>query len=588
MCVRKCGGLVWLPWLLAVSGAVSGAPVRAGTGTAFVVHQDGYLLTSAQVVRQAVRVEVSLGSRQWTAAILASDDQLDLAILQVQAHNLPALPLGEAAEPAAGAVLQAWGIGESDTSSERLKPLPSALESVSAAAAGRLLLLDLPVTAGHLGGPVANAKGEIVGVLSGKLSATRPATAAAVPAGAAVAFLREQEVPYVPAVTGTASEALARVAGSVAKVTCYTEGSGITSPAKPGPEPKPLPVPETRPAPELKPVPDSRPVAGGLAAKAGPTFAKPAAPVLCVAFARDGQSLVLGTQDGEVFRWRLTAGSSSSGRFKPDRQTRCEVQAAAFVPGADRFAVTGLGARPTMLKGDCEFDRNLPIVGSEVMSLSWTEDGAYWAAAGYGDVMVDENGRKEKRFRTYVAYGDGRKCDLSDGRMWAGELRILHLAHAPDNKTLAMAFSDATVRLMPRDAEGKPARDLTVLKAVGGAARCVAYLPSGVLLSGSEDGTVSAWATSTATRQTLFKEPLGRAVCALAGSPDGRWLAVAVGAPAATTGAIHLVEAATGKLVASIALDSACPAVAWSADGKQLAAAVGKTAQLWTLSAVAE
>jgi hypothetical protein len=68
-------------------------PTRASSG--FVVNADGYLLTSAHGVKDAGKIEVTLGSKTYEATLVRLDEKHDLAILRIDAKELPSLPLAD-------------------------------------------------------------------------------------------------------------------------------------------------------------------------------------------------------------------------------------------------------------------------------------------------------------------------------------------------------------------------------------------------------------------------------------------------------------------------------------------------------------
>ncbi|MBC8876426.1 MAG: trypsin-like peptidase domain-containing protein [Planctomycetes bacterium] len=65
-----------------------------GTGTAFVVSSDGYLVSCAHVVEGATRIEVTLADKKYPARVVDWNKQRDLALLRIEASGLPELRLG--------------------------------------------------------------------------------------------------------------------------------------------------------------------------------------------------------------------------------------------------------------------------------------------------------------------------------------------------------------------------------------------------------------------------------------------------------------------------------------------------------------
>jgi serine protease Do len=146
-----------------------GAPAQPsrGQGSGFIVSADGLILTNAHVVRDASEVTVKLTDRrEFVAKVLGSDPKTDVAVLRIAAKGLPVVPLGGARDLKVGEWVLAIGS-------------PFGLEnSVSAgvvSAKGRSLpddsmvpfiQTDVAVNPGNSGGPLFNARGEVVGINS--------------------------------------------------------------------------------------------------------------------------------------------------------------------------------------------------------------------------------------------------------------------------------------------------------------------------------------------------------------------------------------------------------------------------------------
>src|SRR5689334_646900 len=93
---------------------------KGRSGTAFVVHKDGLLVTCAHVVRGAMEVEVRLGKDTFPAKVIATDQIRNLAVLQVKAKDLK--PLVMRVEPGAlGQEVRAIGFPLTMTLGEGLK-----------------------------------------------------------------------------------------------------------------------------------------------------------------------------------------------------------------------------------------------------------------------------------------------------------------------------------------------------------------------------------------------------------------------------------------------------------------------------------
>ena len=141
------------------------APVF-GAGSGFIVSPDGVILTNAHVVQNADEVTVKLQDRrEYRAKVLGSDPRTDVAVLKIDAKNLPVTPIGKSTSLQVGEWVLAIGS-------------PFGLESTVTAgvvsATGRSLdegavpfiQTDVAVNPGNSGGPLINTRGEVVGINS--------------------------------------------------------------------------------------------------------------------------------------------------------------------------------------------------------------------------------------------------------------------------------------------------------------------------------------------------------------------------------------------------------------------------------------
>ena len=147
-------------------------PVR-GEGSGFIVSPDGIVLTNAHVVDGASEVIVKLtDKREFRAKVLGSDPVTDIAVLRIDAKNLPTVHLGHAADVRPGewvlAIGSPFGFENSVTAgivSANRRPLPGG-GSVP------FIQTDAPVNPGNSGGPLFNTAGDVVGINSQIYSAT--------------------------------------------------------------------------------------------------------------------------------------------------------------------------------------------------------------------------------------------------------------------------------------------------------------------------------------------------------------------------------------------------------------------------------
>lgn len=134
-------------------------------GSGFIINSDGLILTNAHVVRDAKQVTVKLSDRrEFQAKVLGSDPVTDIAVLKIDAHDLPTVRLGNSDGLAVGdyvlAIGQPYGFEESATAgivSAKGRSLPGD-------AAVPFIQTDVAVNPGNSGGPLFDSRGTVVGI----------------------------------------------------------------------------------------------------------------------------------------------------------------------------------------------------------------------------------------------------------------------------------------------------------------------------------------------------------------------------------------------------------------------------------------
>ncbi len=139
--------------------------VQRGVGSGFIISDDGYVMTNAHVVEGADEVTVTLTDRrEFKAKVLGADKRSDVALLKVEARNLPSLRIGDSNKIRVGEWVIAIG---SPFNLENT--VTAGIISAKARDTGEYLPLiqsDVAVNPGNSGGPLINMRGEVIGINS--------------------------------------------------------------------------------------------------------------------------------------------------------------------------------------------------------------------------------------------------------------------------------------------------------------------------------------------------------------------------------------------------------------------------------------
>jgi S1-C subfamily serine protease len=142
----------------------------SAVGSGFVVRPDGYLITCAHVLRSAAAIQVVIGGKTYSAALVARDDLHDLALLKVEARGLPTLPLGDSERVASGDEVRVLGYPLASELGDSAKIFRGKVSGGVSQTDPNLIQTDAAVNPGNSGGPLVNDRGEVVGIVSAKLA----------------------------------------------------------------------------------------------------------------------------------------------------------------------------------------------------------------------------------------------------------------------------------------------------------------------------------------------------------------------------------------------------------------------------------
>lgn len=150
-------------------------PVRQGQGSGFIFTPDGKIMTNAHVVEGASAVRVTLpDGRQYDGKVVGADSLTDVAVVQIDAENLPTVQLGnsDTLVPGEWAIAIGNPLGLSNTVTAGIISATGRASNEIGAADKRVSFIqtDAAINPGNSGGPLLNAAGQVVGVNTAVIS----------------------------------------------------------------------------------------------------------------------------------------------------------------------------------------------------------------------------------------------------------------------------------------------------------------------------------------------------------------------------------------------------------------------------------
>lgn len=142
-------------------------PDRHGAGSGVIISQDGYIVTNNHVVGQADEITVKLNdSREFKGRIIGTDETTDLALVKIDAKNLPAIKIGNSDNLRLGQWVLAVGNPFNLTSTVTAGIVSAKARSLGANGVESFIQTDAAINAGNSGGALVNELGELVGINS--------------------------------------------------------------------------------------------------------------------------------------------------------------------------------------------------------------------------------------------------------------------------------------------------------------------------------------------------------------------------------------------------------------------------------------
>lgn len=143
--------------------------VERGSGSGFIISSSGQILTNSHVVDGADKVTVTLkDGRTFDGQVLGEDPVTDVAVIKINANNLPTIPLGnsEVLQPGEAVIAIGNPLGLNNTVTSGIISATGRSSSDIGASDKRVdyLQTDAAINPGNSGGPLLNARGQVIGM----------------------------------------------------------------------------------------------------------------------------------------------------------------------------------------------------------------------------------------------------------------------------------------------------------------------------------------------------------------------------------------------------------------------------------------
>ncbi len=142
---------------------------QKGTGSGFIINQEGYILTNEHVVHKADEIKVSLSDgREFEGKVVGSDISSDMAIVKIEADHLPIVTLGDSDNLRVGEIVIAIGNPYGLQQTVTMGVVSAKGRSIPTEIDGHVytdfIQTDTAINPGNSGGPLLNTRGEVVGI----------------------------------------------------------------------------------------------------------------------------------------------------------------------------------------------------------------------------------------------------------------------------------------------------------------------------------------------------------------------------------------------------------------------------------------
>jgi serine protease Do len=145
-------------------------PLEHGIGSGIIISPDGYIVTNNHVVNGATNIKVTLNDRRiLNAKVIGVDKLTDLAVIKVNASDLPSIAWGDSTKLQPGQTVLAFGSPFGYFRFSVTRGIVSAINRANPYSddprkPGNFIQTDAAINPGNSGGPLVNAHGELVGI----------------------------------------------------------------------------------------------------------------------------------------------------------------------------------------------------------------------------------------------------------------------------------------------------------------------------------------------------------------------------------------------------------------------------------------
>ena len=148
----------------------------AGSGSGVIFSKDGYIITNNHVIQGAEKIEVVHNKTTYTAKVIGTDPSSDLAVLKIEANNLPAITIGNSSTVKIGEWVLAVGNPFNLTSTVTAGIVSAKGRNINIVNSSfpieSFIQTDAAINPGNSGGALVNIRGELIGINTAILSKT--------------------------------------------------------------------------------------------------------------------------------------------------------------------------------------------------------------------------------------------------------------------------------------------------------------------------------------------------------------------------------------------------------------------------------